>query len=302
MFVTGLTRIMKAAGVPYEVVAGWEKRSLWRAGLSNNIKACMWHDTQSADASFATGRDAPTLGYVTSGLGYPLYNVLFGRSGKAYIVAAGSCAHAGRGSGGGMTRDDANRESIAFSFDANQSRYPVTAAQLESAARVGKAMTDDWGGRLVHIMHGEWNPHDRSDPTRIPGGWAGLKAAIKRGYWSAKPATPKPVPVVNATLPPAVTEPEKEKTLSLTNENIRNIAGAVWADRSHDLNGNNNSKSFEIANTNTQVNHLRKEVAGLRGALSGLVDVLDASHKGLKKHVTEETDRAVAQVIETKEA
>ncbi|KUG57764.1 LysM peptidoglycan-binding domain-containing protein [Nesterenkonia jeotgali] len=184
MFVTGLTRIMRTAGVEYEVVTGWEKRSLWRAGLSNTIKACMWHDTQSADAAFAGGQDAPTLGYVTSGLGYPLYNVLFGRSGKAYIVAAGSAAHAGKGSGGGMTRDDANREAIAFSFDANQSRYPVTAAQLESAAKVGKAMTNDWGGNLVHMMHGEWNPRDRHDPTRIPGGWSALKAAIERGSWS----------------------------------------------------------------------------------------------------------------------
>ncbi|MBO0594095.1 hypothetical protein I2485_02625 [Nesterenkonia sp. E16_7] len=101
-------------------------------------------------------------------------------------------------------RDDVNREAIAFSFDANSSKYPVTAAQLESAAKVGKAMTEDWGGNLVHMMHGDWNPTDRSDPTRVPGGWSALRAAIKRGSWSAaRPAATKPAPVKPAASKPA---------------------------------------------------------------------------------------------------
>lgn len=298
MFVTGLIRIMQNAGVPYEVVPGWEKRSLWRAGLSNNIKAAMYHDTQTVDSSFASGRDAPTLQYVINGQGYPLYNVLYGRSGKAYIVAAGSCAHAGKGSGGGMTRDDANREAIAFSFDANQSRYPVTAAQLESAARVGKAMTEDWGGNLVHIMHGEWNSRDRSDPTRIPGGWSALRAAIKRGYWknkptttpTKKPAAPKPAPKPAAPKP----QPIKEGPVMSAEE----YAEKTWRYTGRDfVNENPQFKDTQLARTYQYSQETRSEVRELKAMVIAMAKTQDKILKsnGEILKAVEDAEREVIQ-------
>lgn len=188
MFVTGLDRVLRNAAVEFEGVDGWESRSLNTAGLAGSIKACMWHTTETADAAF-DGRNFPTLDYVTSGLGYPLYNLLIGRNGHVRIIAAGSAAHAGNGAGGGMARDNANREALAVSFDANESDNPVNAAQLDTAARIGKALSDDWSGNLTHIMHGEWSD-ERHDPTGIPGGWDALREAISAGRWPEDGAEP----------------------------------------------------------------------------------------------------------------
>ena len=209
MFLTGLPRVLKAAGVQYTLRPGWRTRSLHSAGLIE-VRAQMWHTTETADSAFANGSNAPTLGYVESGLGYPLYNLLYGRDGRVYVVAAGSAAHAGKGSGFGMPRDRANQYAIGHSFDANQHGHPVTAAQLESAAKVGKALNDDWPGGLRDVMHGEWAPGRRSDPTRVPGGWPALKAAISRGAWDgAKPEKPKPAPKPSGKTWPDVALPSR---------------------------------------------------------------------------------------------
>ena len=209
MFLTGLPRVLDDAGVPYSLTAGCQTRSLYRSGITD-VRAVFWHTTESTDKTFARGANAPTLAYVTRGLSYPLYNLLVGRDGRVHVVAYGAAAHAGEGSIGGrpaIPRDQGNRYAFSISFDANNKGYPVTAAQLETAARLGAAIDREWRGTIRHIMHGEWSPGRRSDPTRIPGGWAGLRAAIKRGHWAdrdlnvtapdkptPKPDTPTPAP------------------------------------------------------------------------------------------------------------
>lgn len=182
MFLTGIERVLKRAGVKYTIVSGAMTRSAHKGGL-REVRAQMFHTTETADSSFDRGADAPTLGYVRSGLGYPLYNLLYGRSGHVYVIACGTAAHAGKGSGFGMPRDQANFYSIGHSADANSSRYPITAAQLDSFAKVAKAFNDDWDTPRTTVMHGEWAPSRRSDPTKVPGGWAALKRAIAAGEW-----------------------------------------------------------------------------------------------------------------------
>lgn len=182
MYLTGLDRLLRDADVPFKTQSGWKQRTAHAGGL-RTVKGVIWHTTETADSTFRrSSSDAPTLAYVTRGAGYPLYNLLIGRDGTAHIVAAGTAAHAGRGSGHGFTRDDANRESIGISFDANQHGHKVTDAQLETAARIGAALDAEWNGALRHVMHGEWAPGRRSDPTGVD--WAKLRAAIDRGYWT----------------------------------------------------------------------------------------------------------------------
>lgn len=192
MYMTGLDRICRNAGVSFSEEPGWKRRT-WSRGSLRAMRAIMMHDTQSSNAAFAAGANMPTLNYVRDGLGYPLYNILIGRNGHARIVAAGACVHAGSGSGFGMTANGANFESLAISFDANEMGYPVTAAQLETGARIAKAFNDDFGGKLRVLMHGEWNTRERRDPTRVPGGWAALRQAALRGWWTKK-TNPKPAP------------------------------------------------------------------------------------------------------------
>lgn len=188
VMLTGLDRVIAGADLPYTKQSGADTRTAHRGGL-REVKGVIWHTTETADSAFRSGRTAPTLAYVTR---QTSYNILIGRDGHVYIIASGTAAHAGRGSGHGFTRDDANRESIGVSFDANSSNHPVTAAQLDAGARLGAALDQEWKGNLRHVMHGEWAPGRRSDPTQVPGGWAALRAAIKRGSWGDTDNTTAP--------------------------------------------------------------------------------------------------------------
>lgn len=208
MFLTGIERVLKRAGVKYTIVSGAMERTAHRGGL-REVRAQMFHTTETKDAIFARGKDAPTLGYVRSGLGYPLYNLLYGRSGHVYVIACGTAAHAGTGSGFGMPKDEANFYSIGHSADANSSRYPITAAQLDSMAKVAKSFNDDWDTPRTTVMHGEWAPGRRSDPTKVPGGWAALKRAVARGSWDGS----APSGGVTSTTKPAAKPAAKPVTV-----------------------------------------------------------------------------------------
>ena len=217
MFLTGLDRVLNDSGVKWTARPGWATRTAHRGGLVA-MRAVMWHTTESSAATFNTGRDAPTLGYVESGLGYNLYNILIGRSGRAYLIAAGTAAHAGKGTGHGLPTNNGNRYSVGISFDANNNSHPVTAAQLETGARLGAAFDREWNNSLRHVMHGEYaRPKGRrTDPTKIPGGWGALRSAINRGYWRNAPTNTSP------TL--------QEEDMPLTDDDIRRI----WAYRNPD--------------------------------------------------------------------
>ncbi|MDZ5077857.1 N-acetylmuramoyl-L-alanine amidase [Nesterenkonia sp. HG001] len=186
MFLTGLDRLLRDADVPFRTQDGWQTRTAHSGGLTE-VRAVMWHTTETSDSTFrASSSDAPTLNYTVRGLGYPLYGILIGRDGTAHIIAAGTAGHAGRGSGFGMPRDNANRYSVGVSFDANGSGHPVTAAQLETGARIGAAFDEEWRGEIRHVMHGEWAPTRRTDPTGVD--WEKLRAAIDRGRWATDAA------------------------------------------------------------------------------------------------------------------
>lgn len=204
MYLTGLPRVLEDAGVNWTAEPGWETRTLYREGITA-VRAVFWHTTETVDSAFTSGRPAPTLSFVlgdTKEKPYPSYNLLIGRTGTVHLIAAGASAHAGLGNIGFIPQDKGNRYAFAVSFDANESKYPVTAAQLETAARLGAAIDREWKGSIRHVMHGEWAPSRRRDPTRIPGGWSALRAAIKRGWWAEAPK-PAPAPTPTPTPQPS---------------------------------------------------------------------------------------------------
>src|SRR5690625_2619582 len=169
MFLTGLDRVLNDSGVRWTARPGWQTRTAHRGGL-REVRAVMWHTTETATSAFRNST-VPTLGYVTAraGQNWPLYNILIGRDGHAYLIAAGTSAHAGKGTGFGMPRDQGNYYSVGVSFDSNNNPTPINAAQLEAGARIGAAFDREWKNKLRHVMHGEWAPKRRSDPTRVPG-------------------------------------------------------------------------------------------------------------------------------------
>lgn len=187
VFFTGLTRVCKNAGVKYRTVSGWKKRT---AGMSpkgmSGCKGVLWHHT-ATNAAAVKATNAPTLNYVTSGLGYPLCNLLLAWDGTFYVVSAGFAAHAGKGSYKGIGTDNGNSWLIGIEVEGTTG-LTWSKAQLEAAAKFGRQMDKEFG-RLLHIGHYEWAPGRKTDPSGIPGGMGALRKAIKAGSWSGAGGT-----------------------------------------------------------------------------------------------------------------
>ncbi|CAB4201948.1 Peptidoglycan binding-like [uncultured Caudovirales phage] len=91
-FDTGIADRLRAAGLVVVEIAGWQTRGV--GGAFEPIGSLDHHT-----AGAATG-NAPSLGVCINGragLPGPLANVLVGRDGTHYVIAAGRCNHAGAG-------------------------------------------------------------------------------------------------------------------------------------------------------------------------------------------------------------
>ena len=97
-----LPQVLLRAGVKVSEHPGWKTRG--RGVL--NIKGIICHHTASQP-----GKNAPALGTVVNGrsdLPGPLCQILLGRDGTAYIIAAGRANHAGRGLWHGISNGNGN--------------------------------------------------------------------------------------------------------------------------------------------------------------------------------------------------
>ena len=95
-----LQDVLKNAGLDVTALPGWQTRG---RGPMGSVKGVLCHHT-------ACGRGAhgnePSLGTVEHGrpdLAGPLAQLVLGRGGKYFVVAAGRCNHAGRGVWQGIT-------------------------------------------------------------------------------------------------------------------------------------------------------------------------------------------------------
>lgn len=208
MYLIGLARVARDAGITVREVPGWKTRTAHRGGMKK-VHGVIWHHT-ATPAEAVIARNNPTLNYMVNGLGYPLANYGLAWDGSLDVIAAGTGAHAGTGSYRGVPNNDGNRHMIGIEVEGTDG-LTWSPAQLETAARLGAQLNRDFGQDLIHIGHHEWAPRRKIDPTGIPGGMNALRAAISRGHWAApviKPAaTSKPVQAVE-------TAPEGELTMS----------------------------------------------------------------------------------------
>lgn len=193
MFLTGLARVARDAGITVREVPGWKTRTAHKGGM-NKVHGVIWHHTATA-ASAVKSKNNPTLNYMVNGLGYPLANYGLAWDGSLDVIAAGTGAHAGVGSYRGIPNNDGNRHLIGVEVEGTIG-LEWSPAQLETAARLGAQLNKDFGADLLHIAHYEWAPGRKTDPTGIPGRMPALRAAIKRGSWAAtlNPAASKPTP------------------------------------------------------------------------------------------------------------
>lgn len=224
MYLTGLARVARAAGITVREVPGWKSRTAHRGGM-NKVHGVIWHHTATS-ANAVKSRNNPTLNYMVDGLGYPLANYGLAWDGSLDVIAAGTGAHAGVGSYRGIPNNDGNRHLIGVEVEGTIG-LTWSDAQLETAARLGAQLDKDFGTSLLHIAHYEWAPGRKTDPTGIPGRMPALRAAIKRGHWAApapaKPTPPKPTPAPSTPKP----EPQKEWSDMASKKEIKDAVREV---------------------------------------------------------------------------
>jgi hypothetical protein len=158
MMLTDLATVLRDAGLTVIEVDGWRTRG---HGLMTSVQTIVCHHT----AGPATG-ELPSLGTVRdgrSGLSGPLSQLMLGRSGRWYVVAAGLCYHAGV-----VLRDSyANENAIGIEAEATGvDSWP--AAQYDSYARGVAALTKAYGLQVSDVLgHKEVaSPRGRkSDPN-----------------------------------------------------------------------------------------------------------------------------------------
>lgn len=125
----GLGIKLKRAGLKVRKIQGWERRG---RPHTYTPKATMFHHT----ASNRNSGNAPCLGLVvrgTSAVPGPLCNLLVGRDGTIFLVAAGYSNSAGLGGPlRGVPKNSGNRYTVAFEAENDGRGEPWPREQLQA--------------------------------------------------------------------------------------------------------------------------------------------------------------------------
>jgi hypothetical protein len=124
-----LADVLRAAGLPVLEVDGWQGRG--RPGAFEP-KGVLCHHT----ASSANGGNLPALGIVRDGrpdLPGPLSQLMLGRDGTWYVIAAGRCNHAGAGAWRNITNGNRDFIGVEAENDGRGETWPPV--QLDSYER-----------------------------------------------------------------------------------------------------------------------------------------------------------------------
>lgn len=127
---TWLPAVIETAGLKVALVDGWESRSRGDAGP---IFGVMCHHTVGPKNG-----NMPSLRTLIEGrndLPGPLSQLGLGRDGTYYVIAAGKCNHAGRGSWKGLTDGNANFIGIEAENTGRPDDFPWPEVQMNAYTR-----------------------------------------------------------------------------------------------------------------------------------------------------------------------
>lgn len=185
MKLSNLALVLRGAGLTVVETAGWATRGYDRQDLAD-IRGVLWHHTATNRNAY-TYSDAPTLGmcmYGRSDLAGPLCNIVFGRDGTVYLVAAGVANHAGYGSAPNIPTDMGNHYLIGIEMESSGiAPWDWTEAQLRIAPILGATLERAYLLGLpeelrLQIAHYEYSSQGKIDPAGWPGNMDGLRASI----------------------------------------------------------------------------------------------------------------------------
>lgn len=191
---TGIADRLRAAGLKVVEIDGWKTRG-----------SSTFSPKGSVDHHTAGGRsgNAPSLGICINGrsdLPGPLCNVLIGRDGTCYVIAAGRANHAGAGGWRGLTGNSSmfgiERENVGTTAE------PWTPQQTEIAQRAHAALIRGIKNPVPELVceHKEWAPTRKSDAHTITG--ATMRDGVHRFLLG-----PNPTPSGDDDMPEAITYP-----------------------------------------------------------------------------------------------
>jgi hypothetical protein len=186
---TGIAQRLRSFGLTVVEVNGWQTRG----SDAFNPRGSVDHHTAGPRRG-----NAPSLNVCINGradLPGPLCNVLVGRDGTCYVVAAGRANHAGTGGWGGLSGNASvygvERENVGDGSE------PWTLQQYDTAARVHAALVSAAGGRADLVCgHKEWAPRRKVDAWGVDScatGSAG-RHRPRRLPTRCRPSTPPPRP------------------------------------------------------------------------------------------------------------
>lgn len=237
MKLSNLANVLRAAGLTVVETPGWAHRGYAGQDL-RQVRGVLWHHTATNRTRYAL-QDAPTLSMCVNGrsdLPGPLCNIVFGRNGTVYLVAAGVANHAGAGSAPGFPSNMGNHYLIGIEMESSGIRpWDWTADQLRVAPHLGAALERAYLGNLpeaerLQLGHMEYSSQGKIDPAGWPGGMDGLRASINTvlasgSGISAQGSVVKPA----APTTPAVPTPEKDEDEMKTITLIDDGEGRLWA-------------------------------------------------------------------------
>lgn len=150
-------------------VDGWQNRGY--AGQSlYDVRGHIFHHTASNQSS---GLDVVTLNMCTYGrsdLPGPLCQLMLGRSGTIYVVAAGLANHAGAGYVPGVPQDMGNYYLLGTEMESDGVSNDWTEAQLRVMPHLGAAIEEGYGAGnrgFIQVGHKEYSSMGKIDPSFI---------------------------------------------------------------------------------------------------------------------------------------
>jgi hypothetical protein len=185
MKLSNLANVLRAAGLTVVESPGWADRGYAGQDL-RQVRGVLWHHTATNRGRYAAS-GAPTLSMCLNGrpdLPGPLCNIVFGRNGTVYLLAAGVANHAGAGSAPGVPKDMGNHYLIGIEMESSGiAPWDWTEDQIRIAPHLGAAFERAYLGWLdeserLQLGHLEYSSQGKIDPAGWPGGMDGLRANI----------------------------------------------------------------------------------------------------------------------------
>src|SRR6266542_4137108 len=162
---TWMAAALRENGLRVREVKGWKTRG---RPSSFSPRGVVFHHT----ASNAKSGAAPALGICVKGrsdLPGPLCNVMVGRDGTVYLIAAGRANHAGLGGPlRSIPKDSGNMYMAGVEVENDGVGEPFRKELLQVCEVVFATLLLGLRRRAKMLVgHKEWAPHRKSDPARI---------------------------------------------------------------------------------------------------------------------------------------